>query len=147
MRTSIRARRLALVSILCAAAASTACLGDYGNDTVGVGGTGGNTGNGGGGNLTIAAVSGDNQTAPAGSALNDSLVVRVSSPAGAAPGVVVTWAVVAGNGSVSPTSGPTDAQGLARARFATGPTPGSGLVRASISGSAGASVDFRATGQ
>lgn len=141
MRTSILARRLALVSLLCAATAATACLGD-GSDPIGVGGT-----SGGADNLTITSVSGDNQTAPVGSAAADSLVVRVSSPAGVAAGVSVGWAVVAGSGTVSPTSVPTDAQGFAKARLAIGATPSSVLVRASISGTAGASVDFRATGR
>ena len=63
----------------------------------------------------LEIVSGNNQNADAGHKLANPVVVRVLD-AGNAPlaSVTVTWTVTVGGGSVSPVSGPTNAQGLPR---------------------------------
>lgn len=87
----------------------------------------GGGGNGGTGPTpnTIAVSAGNNQVAPAGSALPESLAVIVRDQAGAPlAGVTVTFAVTAGGGSVSPASRQTDASGIAKTRRTLGPNAG-----------------------
>ena len=88
---------------------------------------GGGGGNGGTGPTasTITASAGNNQVAPAGSALPESLAAIVRDQAGAPlAGVTVNFAVTAGGGSVSPASRQTDASGIARTRRTLGPNAG-----------------------
>ena len=87
----------------------------------------GGGGNGGTGPTpnTIAVSAGNNQVAPAGSALPESLAVIVRDQADAPlAGVTVTFAVTAGGGSVSPASRQTDASGIAKTRRTLGPNAG-----------------------
>jgi VCBS repeat-containing protein len=87
-----------------------------------------------GAGANVVLVSGDNQTAAVGSALPESLVVRVTdeldNPVG---GVEVTWDV-GGGGSISPASVTTDAQGLAAAERVLGNTAGTQTASASSTG-------------
>ena len=82
----------------------------------------------------LVMVSGDQQTAAVGSALPDSLVVRVTDALdNPVAGVEVTWAV-GGGGSISPTSVTTDASGLAAAERVLGNAAGTQTAEASSSG-------------
>src|SRR5689334_9445066 len=95
----------------------------------------GGDGGGGGGPqpASITLSSGDNQVAAAGAALTDSLAVIVKDNAGAVlPGATVTWAVISGGGSVSPTTRATDAAGIAKTRRTLGPNAGTQTARATV---------------
>jgi hypothetical protein len=77
-----------------------------------------------GSGATLVLVSGDNQTGPVGSALADSLVVRVVDPLNnPVAGVEVRWSV-AGGGSITPESAVSDGNGLAAAQRVLGNTAG-----------------------
>ena len=98
---------------------------------------------------TITILSGNNQTAPPGAPLPDSLVVRVSDQyENPVRDVSVTWTVTAQNGTVSPSTGRTDALGTASAEWTLGPTGGLKEVRAVVQGlpqtlfQAGATIIF-----
>ncbi len=68
---------------------------------------------------TVVVVSGNNQSADAGTALPQPLVVEVRDSAGnPVPSVAVTWASI--NGTVSPTTGSTDASGRAQTGWVLG---------------------------
>src|SRR3989442_424412 len=83
---------------------------------------------------SIALSAGDNQVAPAGTALAESLAVIVRDNAGAPlPGVAVTWSLTAGGGSVSPTTRTSDAGGIAKTRRTLGPNAGTQTARATVS--------------
>ncbi|HEU0015526.1 MAG TPA: Ig-like domain-containing protein, partial [Longimicrobium sp.] len=70
---------------------------------------------------TLDAVSGDAQTAAAGTELPQPLVVRVTDERGRpVRGQEVSWVVTQGGGSVSPAEAVTDADGLASARWTLG---------------------------
>jgi plastocyanin len=94
-------------------------------------------GDGGGGGPQVGSIAlsaGDNQVAPAGAVLPDSLAVIVRDNAGAVlPGVAVTWSVTAGGGSVSPTTRTSDAGGIAKTRRTLGPNAGTQTARATVS--------------
>jgi VCBS repeat-containing protein len=82
----------------------------------------------------LVLVSGDDQTAAVGSALPDSLVVRVTDALdNPVAGVEVTWAV-GGGGSISPASVSSDANGLAAAERVLGNASGAQTATASSSG-------------
>jgi adhesin/invasin len=98
-------------------------------------------------NITI--VKGDHQSAAIGSALADSLVVRVTDsrnqPVANQP---LTFAVVTGGGSVSPSSTTTNSDGTAQTRWVLGPTAGAQQATAKATGNgapADLSVAFNAT--
>ncbi|HXF96651.1 MAG TPA: Ig-like domain-containing protein [Gemmatimonadales bacterium] len=79
-------------------------------------------------------VAGDRQTGPSGGSPPLPLRVLVTGSDGRAfAGATVTWQVVSGGGSVSPTSTPTDAAGEA-ATVATLGLPGTMQVRAAVGG-------------
>ena len=95
-------------------------------------------------NLTKAA--GDAQTGPVGQALGTELAVRVADQFdNPISGATVTWNVVSGGGSVSPSSSQTGADGVARTRWTLGGSLAGQQVAAFVSGVA-ASVTFGATG-
>ncbi|HEY7481219.1 MAG TPA: Ig-like domain-containing protein [Gemmatimonadales bacterium] len=72
----------------------------------------------------LAGVSGDDQSAPAGTVLPAPLVVKVSDHLGnPVPGVPITW-TPEGGGSVSASSTVTDAEGLSSVTRTLGPTAG-----------------------
>ncbi|MBA2628198.1 MAG: Ig-like domain-containing protein, partial [Gemmatimonadales bacterium] len=100
---------------------------------------------GSGGATTLAAVSGNAQSATSGSALTDSLVVRVTDPAGnAVAGVTVLWSV-SDNGSVSAPSVVTGADGRAAVKRTLGTTAGPQTTTATSGTLAGSPVTFTAT--
>ena len=90
-------------------------------------------------------VSGDDQTATAGTALPDSLVVRATD-AGSNPvaGVTVTWTVT-GGGAVSATTVTTGADGRSAVRRTLGPAAGPQSTMATAAGLDGSPVTFSAT--
>src|SRR5512144_539180 len=82
----------------------------------------------------LELVSGDNQTAAVGSALADSLVVRVTDDLGnPVAGIEVQWAAT-GGGSISPASVPSGADGRAAAERVLGNTSGAQGAQASSPG-------------
>jgi hypothetical protein len=95
---------------------------------------------------TLSKVAGDQQQTVAGSAAPDSLTVRVSDQYGnPVPAVAVVWAIVAGGGSLSPTSSSTTTEGLARARWTLGAQTGGQSASASANGLNGSPAVFFAT--
>ena len=90
----------------------------------------------------LTRVSGDDQSAPAGSLLPDSLVVRADDQFGnPVAGVSVSWAV-SGGGSVSPSRVTTAANGRAAVRRILGSQAGAQGATASASGLTGSPVAF-----
>jgi alpha-tubulin suppressor-like RCC1 family protein len=83
---------------------------------------------------SLAIVSGNAQVAQAGKTLAEDIVVRVNekSSGRVVPGATVTFTVSAANGSVSETSGITDANGLARTRWTLGATTGAKSLTVSV---------------
>ncbi len=93
---------------------------------------------------SLVKASGDNQAGPAGSAVPESLVVRLLDASGnGVPGRNVTFAVATGGGSTSPTSGTTDATGRAATRWTLGTVAGPNSL---IASSSGFSVTFLGSG-
>jgi hypothetical protein len=83
----------------------------------------------------LVKVSGDNQVAPAGTELNEALVIQVLNAAGdPVPNRAVLWAINSGNGSITPTNTTTDAQGRASTRWTLGTAAGSNRVDVIVSG-------------
>ncbi|MFI5311215.1 MAG: beta strand repeat-containing protein [Gemmatimonadales bacterium] len=81
----------------------------------------------------LSLVSGGAQSATAGTMLAP-ITVKVSDASGnPIAGGTVTFAVTTGGGSVAPSSGTTDAQGLMTTTWTLGPTPGAQTMTASAS--------------
>jgi hypothetical protein len=94
---------------------------------------------------TLTIVSGNNQTAVAGTTLPLPLVVRVTDQNGnVVPGVVVTFSVTGGNGSLSAASATTDANGQAPVTWTLGTVEGANTAQAQV-GTLPATI-FHATG-
>jgi adhesin/invasin len=94
----------------------------------------------------IRIVSGNNQTAQAGTALPAPLVVQVLDDVGTpVSGATVSWSVASGGGSVSPASAQTDAEGRAATSWTLGPPTGGQRVEASSSGAGSVRFDAAAT--
>ncbi len=69
----------------------------------------------------VTIIQGANQTAPASTALTDSIKARVTDAFGfAVPGVTVNFAMSLGGGTLSPTTGVTNASGIAATRWTLG---------------------------
>jgi hypothetical protein len=81
-------------------------------------------------------ISGDGQTASAGTALPDSLVMQVVDAAGQpVPGVEVTWQALRGGGTVSPARATTNAAGQVKTQWTVGTAAGSEqMARAVLTG-------------
>lgn len=96
---------------------------------------------------SLVKVSGDNQSAPAGTTLPESLVVRVADRFGnPVAGHTVSFAVASGGGSVSPTSANTGSTGRARTRWTLGTAPGTQTVQAQTAvATKGSPATFTAT--
>ena len=93
----------------------------------------------------LSIVSGNDQTAAAGTELPGDLVVRlVDSEGNGVPDAAVTWVVSIGGGQVSPQNTTTDEAGRASTRWTLGPQPGPNRVDAVVSGVG--VVNFTATG-
>lgn len=81
----------------------------------------------------IALVAGTNQHALAGSALPQAIVVRATNRRGApSPGQTVRFTLPAGQGSVTPGTATTDADGRARATWTLGEFPGRQTLFAAV---------------
>ncbi|MBI4544536.1 MAG: Ig-like domain-containing protein [Gemmatimonadetes bacterium] len=94
---------------------------------------------------SVAKVSGDAQSATVGTAVADSLVVKVTDAFGnAVAGANVGWAVTAGGGSVAPASSTANSSGQAKTRWTLGTTAGTNAATATVTGLA--AVSFSATG-
>jgi hypothetical protein len=93
----------------------------------------------------VRIVSGNDQSAPAGSQLGAPLVVEVldalNNPV---PGLSVTWVIGTGGGSVAPQANVTDTHGRASANWTLGASAGSNTLNAVVSGVG--TVAFTATG-
>ncbi len=94
---------------------------------------------------TIALVSGENQNGKTLESLSSPFVVKVTDDQGIGmPGVTVTWAVMAGDGSLSSSSSETNSQGQASVTFTPGASLGQNMVTASVTGLTGSPVTFTA---
>ncbi len=93
---------------------------------------------------TVSIVSGNGQSGSIGTELPAALTVRVTD-SGTRPvsGVTVSWAVTAGGGRVTPTTGTTDSSGTASARWTLGTAPGANRATATVAGTS--VVVFEAT--
>jgi hypothetical protein len=95
---------------------------------------------------TIAAAGGTGQSGGVGTTLPQPLTVLVTDTAGApAAGVAVLWSVAIGNGSITPDTALTDAQGHASATHTLGTGVGAQVASAAVPGAAGSPVTFTAT--
>jgi hypothetical protein len=96
---------------------------------------------------TLSLVSGDAQSGPVGSALADSLVVKVSDAVGnPVSGIEVLWTAADG-GSISPASVTTGPDGLAAAERVLGSSSGTQTSQAAAAGLAGSPVTFTHTAE
>jgi adhesin/invasin len=83
----------------------------------------------------VLIVDGNNQTAAPGTTLPTDLVVQVVDTAGnPVVAAAVTWVVTAGGGTLSPTTGTTDADGRAGTKWTLGATVGTNTAQAIVSG-------------
>lgn len=88
---------------------------------------------------------GDQQTGTHGAALADSLTVWVTDQyRNPISGVVITWAVTGGGGTVHPGTSTTGATGVASTQWILGPTPGANTATAAATGLT--TMTFQATG-
>jgi Bacterial Ig-like domain (group 1) len=85
---------------------------------------------------SMAVASGNNQSATAGAALPQPLVVRVADAANQGlPDIDVVWEVLTGGGTLAALITTTDADGLARVQYLLGPNAGTNRVRATVQNS------------
>lgn len=85
--------------------------------------------------LTLGALKGDNQTAPAGTVFPDSLSVIVLDQYGfSTEGVKVAWAITSGGGSLSADTTTTDVNGISSVTYTAGLTPGRATITATVVG-------------
>lgn len=95
---------------------------------------------------SLEAVSGDGQTAVVTTSLESPYRVRARDAQGTpVPGVIVTWSVTAGGGSIAPLVDTTAATGISSATHRMGTTPGPQAAQASVTGLTGSPVAFTAT--
>jgi plastocyanin len=90
-----------------------------------------------------AAPSGDAQTGTVGEGLADPLRVVVTLDGAPEAGRTVNWTAL--DGSVNPTSGTTDASGIAETAWTLGGGAGGQGARATVASATGSPVDFTAT--
>lgn len=94
---------------------------------------------------TLSLVSGDQQTATAGTALPDSLVVRATDASNnPVAGVTVTWTIT-GGGAVSATTVTSGADGRSAVRRTLGATAGAQTTVATAAGLDGSPITFSST--
>ena len=94
---------------------------------------------------TVAAVSGNNQSGRVGQVLPDPLTVSVTEGGQPAAAVTVEWSTASANGTVTPTSVATDANGMASSGWTLGSVSGNQTARATVSGASGSPATFTAT--
>lgn len=96
--------------------------------------------------VTLVRVSGDGQTAAAGTILPAPFVVRVEDANGnPVSGRTITFAVTSGGGSITPTSAVTASDGRASATATLGATAGTKTYSATSAGLSGSPATFTAT--
>ena len=95
--------------------------------------------------IAKASSSGDAQTGPVGQALGAPLQVVVTDGGAPAAGATVTWSTTAATGSMTPTSTPTDANGIASSSWSLGTVAGPQSAQATLSGASGSPITFTAT--
>jgi plastocyanin len=95
----------------------------------------------------LARTSGDAQTADAGAALANPIVVTLTRDGSGLSGQTVTWSVTAGGGSVTPPTSTTAANGQASTTWTLGATAGGNSLQATVAGATGSPVTFTATGE
>ena len=84
---------------------------------------------------TLEIVSGENQEGLPGEALAKPFVVEVRDQSGEPlPGVLVTFSVMAGGGTLSVTSATTESGGRAESILTLGPNPGTNTVEVGVTG-------------
>jgi hypothetical protein len=84
---------------------------------------------------TLAIVEGNGQEGSAGAALPNPLIVRLTDDQDVGiPDRTVVWVVNSGGGTISPSTGMTDAEGFASAEWTLGPAGGSQRVTAQVPG-------------
>ncbi|MGE5761684.1 MAG: Ig-like domain repeat protein [Gemmatimonadota bacterium] len=94
----------------------------------------------------MAVVKGNNQTAPGGQALADSVVVRVTDPQDRPVAQLrVAFVVTAGGGTAAPDTAVTDNDGRTASRWTLGPSAGPQTVVARVAGSDAVNATFTAT--
>ena len=82
----------------------------------------------------LGMVSGNQQTAAAGTQLTDPLsVVVIDQYNFVMANITVTWAITAGGGSLSALTTVTDENGVASVTYTAGPTPGPASITATVS--------------
>lgn len=83
----------------------------------------------------LIKVSGDEQTAPANTALPTPLTVAVVNQFGETlQNVTVNWIISSGGGSLSSSAMLSDEGGLASVTYTTGPTAGQAIIKARVNG-------------
>lgn len=93
-----------------------------------------------------AAGSGDAQTGTVGQPLASPIQVLVTENGSAASGLTVTWSAVPSTaGTMTPPSGPTNADGVASSTWLLGTVSGAHAARATVTGASGSPVTFSAT--
>ena len=96
--------------------------------------------------LTVTVVAGDHQSANVSHPLANPLTISVTTSDGASvAGVPVVWTVIAGGGTLSASSGITDAQGRASVYWTLGNPAGTQSVTAALASGNGSSASFSAT--
>jgi plastocyanin len=100
------------------------------------------------GNATnLVKVDGDNQTGDLNAPLSEPLTARVNDIFGnGVQGALVTWLVGSGDATVGPTSGNTNANGVATTTVTVGSVGGAIQITASSAGLVGSPQTFNATG-
>src|SRR5215208_918353 len=94
----------------------------------------------------LEPLDGNGQSGGPGALLAKPLTVKVTDAQGnPVPGVLVSWSVLSGAGTVTPSSSASDDAGAASAQFTLGPDPGEQQARAEVSGLSGSPVIFTAT--
>lgn len=93
--------------------------------------------------LTLGIISGEAQTAAAGTVLDSLRVIVIDQFGQQTEGIAITWAVSSGGGSVSATSTTTGADGITGIEYTAGASPGSATITATLPGLG--TVTFHAT--
>jgi len=95
----------------------------------------------------LVLVSGDGQSASAGTALDNPLVVRLLDEAGnGVPNRAVSWVVATGGGTAEPANSTTDDDGRASTRWTLGSAEGANTLNAVVSGVGFVAFSATATG-
>lgn len=95
---------------------------------------------------SIAPASGDGQTGDPGDVLPQPLVVQLVDPAPDLSGVPITFTVVSGSATLSPTVALTDTAGLASTQVTLGLTPGAVVIQATAPGGVVTQFNANVTG-